>query len=292
MKINLEKIKKEKSMKQLLEFGIIIFDKPADCTSFDVSDFVRRKLKLNKTSHFGTLDPMVTGVLPIALGRAVKLTGFFLGEDKEYIGTMRIHEEVSLEEIRKVINEKFMGTIIQLPPVRSSVKRQEREREIKKFELLEKNGKEVSFLVECQGGTYVRKLVHDLGEQMGIGAHMIGLKRIRAGIFRDKEMTSKEEFEKAVDEYEKGDEKKLRKIIIPAEIVSEVYPVVEVKKDFVSLILHGSPIYYKFLVKKQDFETEKIICVFGDEKFIGMFKVINEKEFFARSQFILQPINK
>jgi H/ACA ribonucleoprotein complex subunit 4 len=290
--IEIKKLKKEKTIKQLLEFGIIVFDKPADCTSFDVSDFVRQKLKLNKTSHFGTLDPMVTGVLPIALGRAVKLTGFFLGEDKEYIGTMRIHEDVSLEEIRKVINEKFMGTIIQLPPVRSSVKRQEREREIKKFELLEKNGKEVSFLVECQGGTYVRKLVHDLGEQMGIGAHMIGLKRIRAGIFKEKDMVSKEEFEKAVDEYERGNEKLLRKIIIPAEIVSEVYPVVEIKKDFVSLILHGSPIYYKFLVKKQDFETGKIICVFGDEKFVGMFKVINEKEFFARSEFTLQQVNK
>lgn len=292
MKINLETIKKNKSMKQLLEFGIIVFDKPNNCTSFDVSDFVRQKLKLTKTSHFGTLDPMVTGVLPIALGRAVKLTGYFLGEDKEYIGIMRIHEDVSLDDIRKVINEKFMGTIIQLPPVRSSVKRQEREREIKKFELLEKDGKEVSFLVECQGGTYVRKLVHDLGEEMKIGAHMIGLKRIRAGIFRDKEMVSKEDFEKAVEEYEKGDEKLLRKIIIPAEIVSEVYPVVEIKKEFASLILHGSPVYYKFLVKKQKFETGKIICIFDEQKFIGMFRVINEEEFFARSQFILQPINK
>ena len=292
MKINLNKLKEKKSIKQLLEFGIIIFNKPADCTSFDVSDFVRQKLKLNKTSHFGTLDPMVTGVLPIALGRAVKLTGYFLGEDKEYVGIMRIHEDVSLEDIKKVINEKFMGTIIQLPPVRSSVKRQEREREIKKFELLEKDGKEVSFLVECQGGTYVRKLVHDLGEEMKIGAHMIGLKRIRAGIFTDKEMVSKEDFEKAVEEYENGNEKLLRKIIIPAEIVSEVYPIVEVKEEFVNLILHGSPVYYKFLEKKQDFETGKIICLFQKEKFVGMFRVINEGEFFARSQFILQPINK
>ncbi|MEK6827339.1 MAG: hypothetical protein AABX99_02530, partial [Nanoarchaeota archaeon] len=125
-----------------------------------------------------------------------------------------------------------------------------------------------------------------------IGAHMIGLKRIRAGIFVEKEMTSKEEFEKAVKEYENGDEKRLRKIIIPAEIVSTVYPVVEIKEEFASLILHGSPVYYKFLEKKQDFETGKIICIFGGDKFIGMFRVINEKEFFARSQFILQPIKE
>lgn len=286
--MNLEKLKEKKSIKELLEFGIIIFDKPANWTSFDVVEFVRRKLKLRKTSHFGTLDPMVTGVLPLALNRAVKLSGFFIGEDKEYIGIMRMHENVSLEEINKVIKEKFIGKIIQLPPVRSAVKRAEREREIKKFELLKKEGKEVSFLVECQGGTYVRKLVHDLGEEMKIGAHMIGLKRIRAGIFLEKQMTTKEEFENAVAEYEKGNEKFLRKIIIPAEIVSEIYPIVEVKKEFVEKILHGSPIDEKFLVKKQKIEKDKIVSVFNEDKFIGMFKIINAN-IFAKSMFVMQP---
>ena len=288
--MDIEELKKNKTIAELLEFGIIIFDKPADCTSFDVSNFVNKKLKLRKTSHFGTLDPMVTGVLPIALNRAVKLTGYFLGEDKEYEGTMHIHEDVSIAEIKKVIDDKFIGKIIQLPPVRSSVKRQEREREIKKFELLEKKSKDISFLVECQGGTYVRKLVHDLGEEMKIGAHMTGLKRIRAGIFLEKNMTSKEEFEKAVEEYFKGDEKLLRKIIIPAEIVSEVYPIVEVKKEFVEKILHGSPIDEKYLVKKQKMEKDKIISIFEDEKFIGMFKVVNQGNIFAKSQFVLQEI--
>jgi len=237
------------------------------------------------------LDPMVTGVLPIALNRAVKLSGFFIGEDKEYIGTMHIHEEISIEEIKKVITEKFIGKIIQLPPVRSAVKRAEREREIKKFELLKKKGKNISFLVECQGGTYVRKLVHDLGEEMKIGAHMIGLKRIRAGIFLEKQMVSKEDFENAVEEYEKGNEKPLRKIIIPAEIVSEVYPTVEVKKQFVEKILHGSPIDFKFLEKKKDYEEKKIISVFNDEKFIGMFKIVNQENIFAKPMFVMQPIN-
>lgn len=288
--MDLEKLKNKKSINELLEFGIIIFDKPTDWTSFDVSNFVKRKLKLRKTSHFGTLDPMVTGVLPVALNRAVKLTGFFLGEDKEYEGTMHIHEDVSLAEIKKVIDDKFMGKIIQLPPVRSSVKRQEREREIKKFELIEKKGKDVSFLVECQGGTYVRKLVHDLGEEMKIGAHMTGLKRIRAGIFISKQMISKEEFENAVDEYFKGNEKLLRKIIIPAEIVSEVYPIVEVKKEFVEKILHGSPIDEKFLKTKNEFAKDKIISVFNEDKFIGMFKVVNEGNIFAKPMFVMQEI--
>src|SRR4030042_5157198 len=194
---DIEKLKQKKIISELLEFGIINFDKPANCTSFDIADFVRKKLKLRKTSHFGTLDPMVTGVLPIALNRAVKLTGFFLGEDKEYEGIMRIHEDVSLEEIKKIIEEKFTGKIIQLPPVRSRVKRQEREREIKRFELLEKDGKEISFIVECQGGTYIRKLVHDLGESLGIGAHMIQLRRIRAGIFKENKLVQLKDLENA-----------------------------------------------------------------------------------------------
>ena len=116
--INIDKIKSEKTIHELLEFGIINIDKPSGPTSFDISDFIRKKLELRKTSHFGTLDPKVTGVLPIALNRACKLTGFFLGEDKEYVGIMRIHEDSSLEKIEKVIKEKFTGKIKQIPTVK------------------------------------------------------------------------------------------------------------------------------------------------------------------------------
>jgi len=181
--VNLNNIKSKKSIKELIELGIININKPSGPTSFDISDFVRktlRELGVRKTSHFGTLDPKVTGVLPIALNRACKLTGYFLGEDKEYIGIMRIHEDISLERINKAIKAKFTGKILQVPPVKSRVKRQEREREVKKFELLEKNGKDILFHAEVQGGTYIRKLIDDLGKELGIGAHMLELRRVRA----------------------------------------------------------------------------------------------------------------
>jgi H/ACA ribonucleoprotein complex subunit 4 len=272
---------KTKSIKELLEFGILNIDKPADMTSFDVSDFIRRKLKLRKTSHFGTLDPMVTGVLPIALNRGVKLTGFFLGEDKEYEGTMRIHKDISLEEIRKAISEKFTGKIIQKPPIKSRVKRQEREREIKLFQLLEKKGKDITFKTEVQGGTYIRKLISDLGEYMGINMHMIALRRIRAGIFKVKDSIP-------LADIESFDEKTLKGKIIPAEIVSEVYEPVEIKKEVAPKVLHGKPLFYEDLKENKKFETRKIISVFSENKFIGMFKVVNEGDTFAKPEFVFQ----
>ena len=175
-----------KSIKELLNFGIIVIDKPTGPTSFSISDYVRKQLGLTKTSHFGTLDPQVTGVLPIALGRACKLTGTFLGHDKTYIGIMHTHKEQDIKELQKIINENFLGTIKQTPPKKSRVKRQERERDINRFELLEvsENKKDFLFISEVQGGTYIRKLCSDLGEKIG-GAHMLELRRIKAGIFKE-----------------------------------------------------------------------------------------------------------
>ena len=290
MKIDIEKLKQKKSMKELLEFGIINMDKSPDMTSFDVSDFVRKKIGLKKTSHFGVLDPMVTGVLPVALGRAVRLTGFFIGEDKEYEGEMLIHEDISIEEIKKKIKEKFTGRIMQKPPVRSNVKRQEREREIKNFEILNKNDRVISFRTEVQGGTYIRKLIHDLGEALGIGAHMIKLRRTRAGIFREKDSVSLEEFRKAAEEYKKGNEKPLRKIIIPAEIITELFPVVQVKETSLKEIFAGSPVHKKDLAKAEKFEKNQIICVFNGNRFIEIAQVINEGDAIAKPKFVLQPV--
>lgn len=296
MQIGLNEIKQEKSMQELLNFGIINIDKPSGPTSFDVSDFVRKSLKeigVNKTSHFGTLDPQVSGVLPIALNRACKLTGFFLGEDKEYIGIMRMHEEISLDEIKKAIKEKFLGKISQKPPVKSRVKRVEREREIKKFEILEREGKDFLFRAEVQGGTYIRKLVSDLGDYMKIGAHMLELRRIRAGVFREdsKEYPSVNlyDLEKSIGEYKKGNEKELRKIIIPGEIISEVYPIVQIKENNLKSIYTGKPILYLNLIKKEKFERNQIICIFYENKFVGMYKVVNEDDIFSKPEFVFSP---
>lgn len=274
----------DNKLSKLLEFGIINMNKPSGPTSFDISDKVRKMLGVRKTSHFGTLDPKVTGVLPIALNRACKLTGYFMGHDKTYIGIMRIHENKDMEYIQKIINDKFIGIIKQLPPVKSRVKRQEREREIKIFKLLEQNGKDILFKAEVQAGTYIRKLISNLGELIG-GAHMLELRRTQAGIFEEKKSITLYELEEAIK-----DRKKLEEIIIPGEIIKEAYPSIEIKEKNLDKILVGKPIHNSDLLKKRKFEKGIIVCAFQKNKFIGMYEIADNKDYYAKSKFVMQKI--
>ena len=283
----------EKSIHELLEFGIINIDKSSGPTSFSVSDFICKKIGARKTSHFGTLDPKVTGVLPVALNRACKLTGYFLGEDKTYVGIMRIHENTDINKIREIIEKKFIGKINQMPPVKSRVKRQLRPREIYSFELLEQSDdkKDILFRVKCEGGTYIRKLIDDLGSELGIGAHMLELRRTDAGIFGEENSANLYDFEKAVEEYKNGDDRLLKKIIIPAEeAIKEVYPCVEIKDDNLKQIFTGRPIYRKDVVRDEGWKNDSVVGVFYNGKFIGMYKISRGREIFAKPEFVFQPI--
>src|SRR3989338_5642013 len=120
--IDLEKIRREKGIKELLQFAIINIDKPTGPTSFSVSQYVKRALGLAKTSHLGTLDTQVTGVLPVALSRACRLNEYFMHRNKVYVGIMRLHEEIPDKTLKEYMRQ-FIGKITQLPPVRSRVKR-------------------------------------------------------------------------------------------------------------------------------------------------------------------------
>jgi H/ACA ribonucleoprotein complex subunit 4 len=198
---------------------------------------------------------------------------------------MRLHEEVSIEKIKEVIKDKFLGKIKQTPPVKSRVKRVEREREVKSFEILEKDGKDFLFKTHVQGGTYIRKLIDDLGKELGIGAHMLELRRVIAGIFEEAESITLYDLDKIIN-----DEDKLKSIIIPGEAISKVYPIVEIEEECISRVLHGQPIYDKNLSSKARLDKEQIICVFSKDKFIGMFKVLNEGKIFAKSEFTMQEV--
>jgi tRNA U55 pseudouridine synthase TruB len=123
---------------------------------------------------------------------------------------------------------------------------------------------------------------------------MLELRRIRAGIIRehDKKYPSINlyEFLQAVDEYKKGNEELLKRMIIPAEIITQLHPIIKVKEREVKRLLTGKPIFKEDLTRKEKMETGKIICVFSEERFIGMYKVTNNGDIFAKSEFVMQPI--
>ena len=157
----------DRSINDLLNLGVINLDKPANPTSHEVSAWIKQILGINKAGHGGTLDPSVTGCLPVALGRATRALQVLLPAGKEYICVMKLHSPQTREKVEEVL-ENFRGKIYQTPPVRSNVKRQLRVRKIYHLELLEHMDSQFSLLhVECAAGTYIRKLCHDIGLILG-----------------------------------------------------------------------------------------------------------------------------
>jgi H/ACA ribonucleoprotein complex subunit 4 len=166
----------------ILKKSIVFADKPAGITSFDLVSAVKEELGAEKAGHSGTLDPLVTGVMMVALNEATKAMPVLMGLDKEYEGVMHLHSDVEEDALMSAVRS-FTGKITQTPPRRSAVKREPREREIYAFDVLSIDGREVSFRVRCQSGTYIRKLCSDIGERLGCGAHMAKLRRTKLGPF-------------------------------------------------------------------------------------------------------------
>ncbi len=242
-------IPEKRPAETLLQYGIINLNKPAGPTSHQVSDYVQRILGIDKAGHSGTLDPGVTGVLPTALGRATRIVQALLIAGKEYVGIMHLHDEVPTKELEAAI-KKFTGKITQLPPLRSAIKRQLRQREVYYFEVLEVHGKDVLFRVGCEAGTYIRKLCHDLGLALKTGAHMASLHRTRAGPFSDEDYATLQDLEDAMWYWknEKND-KLLRNCIKPVETGIEHLPKIWVQDSAADALCHGATLKIPGIVK-------------------------------------------
>jgi len=235
----------DRTVGELLRGGIIILDKPAGPTSHQASAWVRDALCMDKAGHGGTLDPYVSGVLPVTLGKAVRLTDVVLSSDKEYVCLMRLHADRSEERIREVLS-RFVGRIYQLPPVRSAVKRQLRIRRIKELEVLEISGRDVLFRVSCDAGTYIRTLCVDVGDVLGCGASMTELRRTRSGrMTEDRAHTLQEIRDAYVFWQQYGHPEYLRDMIIPLEALVEPLPKVVVKATAVDAVCHGASLAVK-----------------------------------------------
>lgn len=210
--------------------GVLVVDKPKGMTSHDVVDFLRRKFALKKVGHAGTLDPMATGVLVMLIGSFTRRSGEFLNDDKEYAAKMVLGAESDTldawgritprqesvtcvrADIEKAFN-KFLGEIEQTPPQYSAKKHKGRKLyefarkgvnvkvdpkkvTIKNIEILNIAFPEIVFRVVCSKGTYVRQLASDIGKELGCGAYLSGLRRMRSGSFTIKDAVGMEELMK------------------------------------------------------------------------------------------------
>lgn len=225
---------------ELLVNSIICIDKPKGPTSHQVSAYVQKILGLDKGGHSGTLDPNVTGVLPVAIGKATRIVQALLPAGKEYICLMHVHQVIPEDKLRESIMS-FVGKIRQLPPIKSSVKREFRFRKIYYIEIIEVDGQDVLFTVGCQAGTYIRKLCHDIGQHLGCGAHMGELRRTKAGPFNESKIWSLQDLTDAYHYYKaQGNEKFLRAMLEPIEKGAEHLGKVYVLDSCVDTICHGA----------------------------------------------------
>ena len=161
----------DRSLAERIRLGVAIVDKPTGPTSHQVSAWVRDMFGVPKAGHSGTLDPRVTGVLPVALADATRAVEAVLAGDKEYVGVLQLHQDVDARRVRAMM-ARFVGEIYQIPPVRSAVKREQRARMVSEFEPLEIDGRDVLFRVRCESGTYIRTLAVDVGDALGVGANL------------------------------------------------------------------------------------------------------------------------
>lgn len=238
--------------------GVLIMDKPAGFTSHDVVAQVRRLVGTRQVGHFGTLDPFATGVLPLSVGKATRFAQFYLKSRKAYEGVIRfgfrtntydatgtpaadpVPVELDRSALEKIFQD-FTGRVMQAPPPFSAkrvagkrayelarqhkpVKLAPVEVEIYALELLGLGGNEARFAVECSGGTYVRSLAHDVGQKLGCGAHLGGLRRTAVAEFKESRAVRLEDLERAVGEG------KLEACLVPLE---------QLLPDCPELVVHG-----------------------------------------------------
>jgi H/ACA ribonucleoprotein complex subunit 4 len=252
----------ERSPRQLLEFGVCNLDKPPGPSAHQISGWVRdlasethsellgkngsesagSKAGVDRAAHAGTLDPKVTGCLPVLTGVATRLSGALL-TPKEYVAVLETHR--SLPEEYETILEEFVGPIYQKPPRKSAVSRRLRVREIYEMELLDvdTDRRQALLRVGCESGTYIRKLCHDLGLALGTGGHMGHLRRTRAAPFCDRDLVTLFDLADALAFALEGDGGTLREVVEPAERALVHLPRVEINESAAREVANGAPLY-------------------------------------------------
>ena len=267
----------KRSFEQLLQYGLILLDKPPGPTSHETVAWLKRILKIPKAGHSGTLDPQVSGVLPMGLGDGTKALEVLLYGPKEYHAIGRLHSLPSPEKLKKVL-EEFTGELYQKPPQRSAVLRQTRTRTIYELELLEQKERLMVLRVLCEAGTYIRKLIYDIGEILGPGATMIELRRTRVHQFNENsKLVTLHELANAYSLWtEKKDDSKLKELIIPIEhAFSEIKSVI-IRDSAVDALCHGAQLAIPGVLEvSTDLKVDDLVAIYTQKgEIVGLAKTL------------------
>jgi tRNA pseudouridine55 synthase len=241
----------DRELATLLSFGVVNLDKPPGPSAHQVTGWLRDAAAdaladlgaapVDRAAHAGTLDPKVTGCLPVLLGDATRLAQVFLEGTKEYVAVLELHG-LAPDDLRAVAGE-FVGEIYQKPPRKSAVSRRLRSREVYALDVLELEERRALLRIRCESGTYVRKLCHDIGLAAGTGAHMGDLRRTATDPFTDADLVTAQGFVDALRFAVDGDEEPLRGAVSPAERALTHLPRVTVAESAAAEIAHGAPVY-------------------------------------------------
>ncbi|MEJ2360470.1 MAG: tRNA pseudouridine(55) synthase TruB [Gammaproteobacteria bacterium] len=253
--------------------GILLLDKGIGMTSNTALQKVKRLYQAAKAGHTGSLDPLASGLLPLCLGEATKLSSFLLDADKVYAGVCKLGVKTSTADAEgEVIStrpvpelneaqlratlDKFVGEIEQIPPMHSAIKmqgqplyklahqgieveRQPRQVTVHSLELTRMEEDEFAFVLHCSKGTYVRTLVEDIGEVLGCGAHLSALRRTGVGPFEIDHAVTLETLEQTAAESGLAG---LDGLLIPMDQALEKWPAVHLSENSAYYVRQGQPV--------------------------------------------------
>jgi len=269
----------ERSITDLLAFGVVNLDKPPGPSAHQVAAWVRDMTEQDRAAHAGTLDPKVTGSLPLLLGDATRMAQVFDDSRKEYVAVLECHGSVPAD-LESVVAE-FEGRIYQKPPRKSAVNRRLRVREIHDLDVLEVDGRQVLLRVRCESGTYVRKLCHDIGLALGTGAHMGHLRRTATDPFDDTTLATLEDLADALAWYrEDGDEAPIRAVVQPAERALVALPRVTIAHSAADAVADGAPVYAPGVIGADaaDGERPLVACYTPDDAAVCLGRLVGDPD--------------
>ena len=260
----------DRSLEELLSFGVVNLDKPAGPSAHQVAGWLRDLAAetiaelapdgktVDRAAHAGTLDPKVTGCLPLLLGDATRMAQVFLEGRKEYVSVLELHgpAPTTLESVL----EEFEAPLYQKPPRKSAVSRRLRVREIYELSLLDLQDRQALLRIQCESGTYIRKLCHDLGLALGTGGHMGHLRRTATDPFDDSSLVTLQAFTDALVFAKEGDDKPLREILKPAERALAHLPIVEIAPSAARQVATGAPVYAPGVISVDDDAQDGLVA--------------------------------